>query len=108
MKELRVDEALLASIKGYENRNAYVSPFAFQPEGTMQEAADLKGQVRRTKVVASLEEAIKKSGLKDGMTISFHHHFRDGDKVLPMVMEIIANMGFKDLRVAASSVTGAH
>ena len=108
MKELRVDEALLASIKGYENRNAYVSPFAFQPEGTMQEAADLKGQVRRTKVVASLEEAIKKSGLKDGMTISFHHHFRDGDKVLPMVMEIIANMGFKDLRVAASSFTGAH
>src|SRR3712207_922697 len=108
MKEVRVNEALLASIKGYEKRKAYVSPFAFQPEGTIEEASELKGQVRRTKVLSSLEEAIRKSGLKDGMTISFHHHFRDGDKVLPMVMEVIATMGFKDLRVAASSFTGAH
>ena len=29
--------------------------------------------------VCTLEEAIRKSGLKDGMTISFHHHFRAGD-----------------------------
>lgn len=108
MKEVRVNEALLASIKGYEKRKAYVSPFAFQPERTIEEAREFKGQVRRTKVLSSLEEAIRKSGLKDGMTISFHHHFRDGDKVLPMVMEVIATMGFKDLRVAASSFTGAH
>lgn len=26
--------------------------------------------------IATLEEAIRKCGLKDGMTISFHHHFR--------------------------------
>ena len=26
--------------------------------------------------IVTLEEAIRKSGLKDGMTISFHHHFR--------------------------------
>ena len=30
----------------------------------------------------TLEEAIRHSGLKDGMTISFHHHFRGGDKVV--------------------------
>ena len=28
--------------------------------------------------VVTLEESIKLSGLKDGMTISFHHHFRGG------------------------------
>ena len=33
----------------------------------------------------SLEEAIRHSGLKDGMTISFHHHFRGGDKVVNML-----------------------
>ena len=27
------------------------------------------------KIVPSLEEAIRRSGLKDGMMISFHHHF---------------------------------
>lgn len=108
MKELRVNDTLLASIKGYEDRKAYVSPFAFQPAGMIQESNDLKGQVRRTKIVDSLEEAIRGSRLQDGMTISFHHHFRDGDKVLPKVMEVIARMGFKNLRVAASSFTGAH
>ena len=36
--------------------------------------------MRNTKLV-TLEEAIHRSGLRDGMTISFHHHFRGGDKV---------------------------
>ena len=40
--------------------------------------------------MVSLEEAIRRSGLKDGMTVSFHHHFRGGDKVLNMVMDKIA------------------
>ena len=34
------------------------------------------------KLCSSLEEAIKRSGLQDGMTISFHHGFREGDKVI--------------------------
>ena len=33
------------------------------------------------KVVSSLAEALQKCGLKDGMTISTHHHLRDGDLV---------------------------
>ena len=31
------------------------------------------------KVVKNLKEALKKAGLKDGMTISTHHHLRNGD-----------------------------
>ena len=58
--------------------------------------------------IVSLEEAIKRTGLKDGMTISFHHHFRGGDKVLNMVMAKIAEMGFKNLHLAASSLTDVH
>lgn len=108
MENKRVTKDLLNSIKGYENRLPYESPFALQPEGKKVDAENLKDQVKRTKIVESIEEAIKLSGLKDGMTISFHHHFRNGDKVLPMVMEVIAKMGFKNLRVAASSFTQAH
>ena len=33
---------------------------------------------RETKLLGSIREAIEKTGLKDGMTISFHHHFREG------------------------------
>ncbi|WP_020613676.1 citrate lyase subunit alpha [Sediminispirochaeta bajacaliforniensis] len=61
-----------------------------------------------SKILRSLEEAIEKSGLQNGMTISFHHHFRDGDYVLNKVMDVIAGMGFKDLTLAASSLMNVH
>lgn len=57
------------------------------------------------KLVNSVEEVIKKSGLKDGMTISFHHHFREGDYVFNQVMKVIKEMGFTDLTLAPSSLT---
>ena len=60
------------------------------------------------KVVSSLREAIELSGLKSGMTISFHHHLRNGDYVLNMVMEQIAQIGIKDLTVNASSLFDTH
>ncbi|MEG2017587.1 MAG: citrate lyase subunit alpha, partial [Clostridium sp.] len=60
------------------------------------------------KLVSSLREAIEKSGLKDGMTISFHHHFRDGDYVVNMVVETISEMGIKDITICASSLGDAH
>ena len=60
------------------------------------------------KLVASIEEVIRLCGLKDGMTVSFHHHLRDGDQVLPMVMAKIQEMGFHDITVSASSIHGSH
>lgn len=58
--------------------------------------------------LVTLEEAIEKSGLKDGMTISFHHHFRGGDKVVNLVVGKLAEMGFKNLHLAASSLSDVH
>ncbi len=49
------------------------------------------------KVVGSLEEAIRRCGLKSGMTISTHHHLRDGDLVSNTVFDIAADIGLKDL-----------
>ena len=60
------------------------------------------------KLVKSLREAIALTGLKDGMTVSFHHHLRNGDYVLNMVMDEIAAMGIRDLTVNASSLFDAH
>ncbi|MEN6314884.1 MAG: citrate lyase subunit alpha [Clostridiaceae bacterium] len=60
------------------------------------------------KVVPTLKEAIQKCGLKDGMTISFHHHFRDGDYIVNMVVETIASLGIKDITICASSLGDAH
>ncbi len=60
------------------------------------------------KLVNTIREAIELSGLKSGMTVSFHHHLRNGDYVLNMVMEEIANLGIRDLTVNASSIFAIH
>lgn len=63
---------------------------------------------RKSPKLVTLEEAIRRSGLRDGMTISFHHHFRGGDKVVNMVVDKLAAMGFKNLHLAASSLQDVH
>ncbi|ODU70680.1 MAG: citrate lyase subunit alpha [Bordetella sp. SCN 68-11] len=60
------------------------------------------------KVVSSLREAIALAGVKSGMSISFHHHLRNGDYVLNLVMDELAAMGLDDLTVNASSLFDCH
>ncbi len=60
------------------------------------------------KLKLNLKQAIEDSGLRDGMTISFHHAFRGGDKVVNLVLDTIAEMGFKNLTLASSSLTSVH
>lgn len=63
---------------------------------------------RGAKLFPSLKEAIAGSGLADGGTISFHHHFREGDKIVTLVVDALAEMGFKDLVLASSSLSDCH
>ncbi len=71
--------------------------------------ANLQAQKpRNIKMCDSLENVIRRSGLQDGMTISFHHAFRAGDLTLNLVMNAIAAMGFKNLRLASSSLSDCH
>ena len=61
-----------------------------------------------SKLVSSVAEAVRLAGVKDGMTVSFHHHMRNGDHVLNMVLDEIARMGIKDITVNASSIFDVH
>ena len=61
-----------------------------------------------SKLINSIREAIVLSGLKSGMTVSFHHHLRNGDYVLNLVMEEIAALGIKDIKINASSLFDVH
>lgn len=60
------------------------------------------------KVVSSIDDVIEKLNMKDGMTVSFHHHLRNGDFVLNQVMHAIYKKGFKDITVAMSSIFPIH
>ncbi len=60
------------------------------------------------KVVGSLRKALEKAGIRDGMTISTHHHFRDGDKVTNILFDTLAEMGVKDIRWFPSASFPCH
>ncbi|TDT62770.1 citrate lyase subunit alpha [Fonticella tunisiensis] len=86
----------------------YQGPFA--KNGEVKKAAPKVKPAKpgESKLVSSIEEAIVKCGLRDGMTISFHHHFREGDYILNMVVDAIAKLGIKNLTLASSSLGSVH
>jgi len=95
-------------IEGIGNIRPYESPFSIIPEGNKAGAKLKRPLPHKSKLVSSIEEVVKASGLKDGMTISFHHHFRSGDYIVNMVMDVIAELGIKDLTIAPSSLSTCH
>jgi len=60
------------------------------------------------KQVSNLKEALIKSGLKDGMTISTHHHFRNGDLIANQIFDIAYELGIKNLRWFPSAAFPCH
>lgn len=60
------------------------------------------------KLLPSLKSALKKAGLKDGMVISTHHHFRNGDLIAEQIFDIAAEMGIKNLTWVPSASFECH
>lgn len=60
------------------------------------------------KLQPNLRKALEKAGLRDGMTISTHHHFRNGDFLANMVFDIAHEMGVKNLRWFPSASFSCH
>jgi citrate lyase subunit alpha / citrate CoA-transferase len=78
----------------------YLGVGQFQPRGSkaappVRSAKDYPKN--GDKRVPDLETALRKCGLRDGMTISNHHHLRDGDAVALMALQAAARIGVKDL-----------
>ncbi|MHA1539701.1 MAG: citrate lyase subunit alpha [Alphaproteobacteria bacterium] len=71
--------------------------------------APLKAHAKsHQKYCENLDDCLTKLNLKDGMTVSFHHHLRGGDETIVPVMQALAARGLKNLTIAPSSLTGAH
>ena len=62
----------------------------------------------KRKYISTIAAALRECGLKDGMTLSFHHHLRNGDHVVNMTMDAVAALGVKDITVACSSLFPVH
>ncbi|NNJ52725.1 MAG: citrate lyase subunit alpha [Ignavibacteriaceae bacterium] len=60
------------------------------------------------KVVKDLQTALKIAGLKDGMTISTHHHLRNGDALTNILFDTIKKMRIKNIRWYPSASFPVH
>lgn len=58
--------------------------------------------------VTSLTDALKKCGLKDGDTLSFHHQLRNGDYVINMTLAAVRDLGVKNIRMAQTAIFNVH
>lgn len=61
-----------------------------------------------SKQVQTLKDALIKCGLKDGMTLSFHHQLRNGDYVVNQTLDACREVGVKNLRLAQTALFNVH
>ncbi|MBU0927058.1 MAG: citrate lyase subunit alpha [Spirochaetes bacterium] len=105
-----------ASIDGRPLRpfaGAYADASATDDDaGTRRSAGGPKrpspGRGRPDKIVAGWDELLDRLDLKDGSTISFHHHLRDGDAVINEVVGRLAARGLRDLTIAPTALFPVH
>ncbi len=63
-----------------------------------------KKPVKSFDVLESVSDLFDRLMIKDGMTLSFHHHLRNGDYVLNMIAGEIKRRGLKNMKLAPSSI----
>ena len=89
----------------------YAGPRGHQPTGRktgplLRSCAEFAAD--GDKRVESIRQALLNAGLSDGMTISTHHHLRNGDRVANLVFAAAAELGIKDLRWFPSASFPCH
>lgn len=60
------------------------------------------------KLVPGLVEALRRAGLRDGMVLGSHHHFRNGDLLMGQVFAAVAELGVRDLVWLPSATFACH
>lgn len=95
-------------IEGYGPVRPFEGAFAHCAAGCRRSLEVRPLKPGEKKLTDSLDAVVDLLGIRDGMTLSFHHHLRNGDGVLNAVMEVVARKGIKDLTLAVSSVFPVH
>lgn len=95
-------------IDGYGEVKAFGGAFMTPPDMLRQAPRVRTIRPGDSKLVASLEDVFAKIPVRSGMTLSFHHHFRNGDGVVNQVLATAEKLGIRDLTVALSSTFPIH
>lgn len=67
-----------------------------------------RAAARACQHLADLSAAFDAFGIRDGAVLSFHHHYRNGDRLINAVLAEAARRGLRGLTIAPSSLFPAH
>jgi citrate lyase subunit alpha / citrate CoA-transferase len=80
----------------------------YLPSGNKAGPPIPSGSQHKQKLLKSVDEALDRLELKNGMTISFHHHLRNGDYMVNWIVDKLAQRGLKDIVLAPSALFPVH
>lgn len=86
-------------LEGYK---PYVSSHEYKNHNRI--LANQKSINNKIEFLNSISEVFDKLNVQDNMTLSFHHHLRNGDFVMNMVSEEVLKRDIKNLHYAPSSI----
>lgn len=108
MRENSIGRMVPDKVDG-RNLSPFRGAFARDPGGRRRYSPKLGlSKPGDSKLCKSIREALEKCEIRDSMTISFHHHLRNSDAVINMVIREIAQMGIKDLTIFPSALFPVH
>ena len=107
MVENAVGRLVPTEIDG-QKRRPFMGAHADKGGGRMAGAPIRAASDYNNKLLSSIDEAIDACEIKDGMTVSFHHHLRNGDYLVNLVMEKLDQRGLKDICLAPSALFPCH
>ena len=95
-------------MKNKLNREVPTNPFMGVYPIAPKQYRVTKENLKQDKISDDLLSVIQSLDLKDGAVLSFHHHLRNGDFVMNMVIKEIAKVGIKNITLVASSIFAIH
>lgn len=103
-----IGRELPEEIKGYGPVKPFSGMFTHMQQLTTASTTTRGKMPGESKLQLDMLALLKAANLQNGATISFHHHLREGDLLLNMVVDAIAQLGLHDIHIAASSLFTAH
>ena len=103
-----IGRRLPARLPGLPPLRPFAGAFATGPSGA-RHGPPLRGRrAGGRKLVRSIDDALAAIELRDGMWISFHHHLRNGDRVVQLVLDAAARRGVRDLTLVPTALFPTH
>ncbi|MCK4971669.1 MAG: citrate lyase subunit alpha, partial [Thermoplasmata archaeon] len=77
-------------------------------EGRRYGARLRPGTTGRSKIVPSIKAGLEAFGARNGWTLGFHHHLRNGEGVILPTLDAATELGLRDIRLAQVALFPTH